>query len=164
VYCYARKSPTIGSNVFENSDILFAALYVPETSVNGYKATDPWSGFGTILALSGEYPDVPGKTKCATPAIEYENGKLSFSCETEGVEYVYSTSSPSTIEKSGSDVSLPKIITVSVYATKEGYEDSDVATKEIEVSGGSTAKKGDVNEDGQVNGTDIQEVINIIIN
>jgi hypothetical protein len=35
---------------------------------------------------------------------------------------------------------------------------------EIEVGGGSTAKKGDVNDDGKVNGTDIQEVINIIVN
>ncbi len=58
---------------------------------------------------------------------------------------------------------MPTTYKVTVYATKSGYEDSDVATKEIEVSGGSTAKKGDVNEDGNVNGTDIQEVINIIV-
>jgi hypothetical protein len=58
---------------------------------------------------------------------------------------------------------MPEKLQVTVYATKEGYEDSDVATKEIEVSGGSTAKKGDVNEDGIVNGTDIQEIINIIV-
>ena len=36
---------------------------------------------------------------------------------------------------------------------------ADVATKEITVG-----IKGDVNEDGTVNGTDIQEVINIIVN
>ena len=38
-----------------------------------------------------------------------------------------------------------------------------VATKEINV-GGTMGIKGDVNEDGTVNGTDIQEVINIIVN
>ena len=35
---------------------------------------------------------------------------------------------------------------------------------EIEVGGGSTAKKADVNDDGKVNGTDIQELINVIVN
>ena len=41
----------------------------------------------------------------------------------------------------------------------------DASTKsgeEINV-GGENGIKGDVNEDGEVNGTDIQEVINIIV-
>ena len=48
-------------------------------------------------------------------------------------------------------------------AKKEGYEPSDTITYEIDprVLMGII---GDVNNDGKVNGTDIQEVINIIVN
>ena len=43
----------MGTNAFANSGIQFATLYVPEASLNGYKVTEPWSGFGDIKALSG---------------------------------------------------------------------------------------------------------------
>ena len=107
--------------------------------------------------------DTPETQKCSTPTITYENGKLTFDCETEGVEYVSSITPPSAFNSGSKTVSMPTTYKVTVYATKEGYENSDVATKEINV-GGTMGIKGDVNEDGQVNGTDIQEVINIIVN
>lgn len=100
--------------------------------------------------------------KCATPTISFVNGKLEFSCETEGVEFVAKVTCPDAGEYEGSSIPLTSAYIVTVYAKKDGYEDSDVATKEITV-GGSTGIKGDVNEDGTVNGTDIQEVINIIV-
>ena len=160
VYCYAENEPSTSSDAFKDSYVDYATLYVPEASVAVYKAAEPWSGFGTIKTLSGEIPVTP---KCATPTISYVDGKLTFDCETEGVEYVSSITPPSAFNSGSKTVSMPTTYKVTVYATKDGYEDSDVATKEIEVSGGSTAKKGDVNEDGNVNGTDIQEVINIIV-
>ena len=49
------------------------------------------------------------------------------------------------------------------FERKEGYEDSETKSAVISV-GGAVGKKGDVNMDGIVNGTDIQEVINIIVN
>jgi hypothetical protein len=160
VYCYARKSPTMGTDAFANSGIQFATLYVPEASLNGYKVTEPWSGFGDIKTLSGDYPI----QKCSTPTISYVDGKLTFSCDTEGATCQYSITDTDIKAGSGNEVQLTTTYKVTVYATKDGYENSDIVTQEINVSGGSTAKKGDVNEDGQVNGTDIQEVINIIVN
>ena len=56
----------------------------------------------------------------------------------------------------GDEAAIPQTLIIGVYATKEGYEDSEVATMEINL-------RGDVNTDGIVNGTDIQEVINIIV-
>ena len=104
-----------------------------------------------------------GLGKCATPIISFVDGKLIFDCETEGVKYVSNITPPSAYSSDNDEVGLRTTYIVSVYAKKEGYENSEVATKEIELGGGSTAKKGDVNEDGTVNGTDIQEVINVII-
>ena len=37
--------------IFSNTPINEATLYVPEASLNSYKTTLPWSGFGTILAI-----------------------------------------------------------------------------------------------------------------
>ena len=87
---------------------------------------------------------------------------MTFSCETEGVEFVTKVTSSDSGDYEGTSVSFSNQYIVNVYAKKDGYKNSDVATEEITV-GGSTAKKGDVNEDGTVNGTDIQEVINIIV-
>ena len=164
VYCYARKSPKMGTKVFDNSGIQYATLYVPEASIKGYGITDPWSGFGDIKALSGEYPEIPEITKCATPTILYENGKLSFSCETEGVRFVCNFSTPSESYEEGVAVNMPNKLQVSVYAKKDGYENSDVATKDINVSGGASGLRGDVNNDGQVGMPDAMFIVNKILN
>ncbi len=161
VYCYAENVPSTSSDAFKDSHVDYATLYVPEASVAVYKAAEPWSGFGTIKTLSGEIPVTP---KCATPTISYENGKLTFSCETEGATCQYSITDTDIKAGSGNEVQLTTTYKVTVYATKDGYENSDEATLEINVSGGTSGIRGDVNEDGQVNGTDIQEVINIIVN
>ena len=108
---------------------------------------------------AGSEPEV---MKCATPIIGFFGGKLIFRCETEDARYVCKVSDIE-FETDGTGVSLPSKITISVYAKKDGYEDSDTISHEIDprVLMGII---GDVNEDGTVNGTDIQEVINIIVN
>ena len=99
------------------------------------------------------------KEKCATPVIVNVDGKLMLTCETEDVEYACNLG----FKNDGNILSLPKTVTISIYATKEGYEPSDVLTKEIDLKV-LLGIIGDVNNDGIVNGTDIQEVINIIVN
>ena len=149
---------TFSLNTFNN-----ATLYVPVGTIEKYKATTGWKDFVFIEEGAGG-GDTPETQKCATPTISYENGKLKFSCDTEGATFQYSITDTDIKAGSGNEVQLTTTYKVTVYATKDGYENSDVATKDINVGGGSTAKKGDVNEDGTVNGTDIQEVINIIVN
>ena len=107
----------------------------------------------------------PDTLKCAQPVINYEDGKVTFSCETEDVEFHYNCYAIYRANGEGDEieVSQQQYIRIDVYASKEGYEDSETKSAVISV-GGAVGKKGDVNMDGIVNGTDIQEVINIIVN
>lgn len=131
VYCYAVNIPHMldnlnrpVTNAFDGSYPEYATLHVPDESLQAYKETEPWSNFGTIVGLSG------GSTKCATPTISYDNDnkKLTFGCETEGVEYVYSIKDTDIKQGYDAEVTLTATYEISVYATKAGYESSDKAT------------------------------------
>ena len=167
VYCYAENVPNTYSDAFQDSYIGFATLHVPGASVNLYKSTAPWSEFGTILGTDGSepiIPDTPVTQKCATPTINYANGKLSFSCETEDVEFVSEITSADFNLFNSKNVSLTGKYTVTVYATKAGYYNSDTVTKEIDVAGtGGSGVPGDVNGDGVVDAADVVKVTNIIM-
>ena len=105
---------------------------------------------------------IPGgvENKCATPTIAFVNGELTFSCETEGVEYAYEITCADVKKGNASKVTISGKYNVSVYATKEGYEDSDVATMEFTL--GSNGAVCDVNGDGKVDVVDIVALIKII--
>ena len=164
VYCYAESVPSTESDAFTNSAIKYATLHVPTASIDAYKAAAPWSGFKTFMGLDGTLPDNPTEEtkKCATPTISLVDGELQFSCETEGVEYVSEVSFVDGKQYFGSKVSLTGVYKVSVYATKSGYENSDVATAEFTMSSGSGIK-GDVNGDGKVDVSDVVGTANIIL-
>ena len=115
------------TNAFDGSMIEHATLHVPDESLQAYKETEPWSKFGTIVGLSGGTLETP---KCATPTISYDddNKKLTFGCETEGVEYVYSITDTDIKQGYDAEVTLTATYEISVYATKAGYDNSNVAT------------------------------------
>jgi len=52
VTCLAESVPSTRSSAFTSSPIKIATLHVPETAIDDYKATAPWSKFGTIVALT----------------------------------------------------------------------------------------------------------------
>ena len=133
VYCYAENVPAMRdyynnnpcTSAFEGSIIEYATLYVPASAYEAYRTTEPWSQFGTIKTLEG---DTPETKKCATPSISYGGKKLMFVCDTEGVEFV-SEIKDADIKKFYDDrITLTATYEISVYATKAGYENSDVAT------------------------------------
>ena len=139
--------PFAYSNTFSNYS---ATLKVPEEGKDAYLAHDVWSKFEEIQTLE----------KCATPTIKYIGGKLLFECETEGVEFVYSITTPANAtNQTGNNVDMPHTNIVSVYAKKEGYLNSDVATENIDVRG----IQGDTNRDGVVTVADAVGVVNIIL-
>lgn len=126
VYCYAETVPSTASDAFAESYIEQTSLHVPEASLENYKNTEPWSSFGKKVGLSGG-----GGTKtpkCATPTISYQNGKLSFKCSTDGVEFVTDITDTDIKKHYDATISLTATYNISVYATKTGYENSDVAT------------------------------------
>ncbi len=123
VYCYAEKVPSTNSDAYVDSYIEYATLHVPAASVEQYKATAPWSNFGTIVATDGT---TPTPEKCATPTISYSKGELTFSCDTEGAEFVSKITDADIKDYFTSSISLSVTYNISVYATKAGYENSDI--------------------------------------
>ena len=117
----AETPPFAYDNTFSNYEI---ELCVPEKSVEAYQKTNPWSKFKTFKNLTGDDFEVK---VCATPAIDYLNGKISFASETEGVEFVSSITDSDIKNYSTADIELTVTYNISVYATKEGYKDSEVA-------------------------------------
>ena len=109
---------------------------------------------------AGEQTGEQTDKKCSTPTIAFVDGELVFSCETEDVEYVYEITSEDVKMGNASKVTIGGKYHVSVYATKVGYEDSDVVTKDIELSAGAV---GDVNGDGVIDVSDYIGVANIIL-
>ena len=132
VYCYAEKIPdmitrwgSLCTNAFQNSYIEYSTLHVPQSAIEDYRNTEPWSGFGTIVSIDGEEPS---EQRCAKPTIIYQNGKLSFRSETEGVDFVSEIKNADIKKHYTSDIELTATYNISVYATKSGYYDSDIAT------------------------------------
>ena len=126
VYCLAENVPNTNSDAFSESYIDYATLHVPDASVDSYKATAPWSGFKVVVGLNGETPDEP--EKCATPTISYQDGKLTFTCATEGAEFVSEITDADIKKHYDASISLTATYNISVFAMKTGYDNSDVAT------------------------------------
>lgn len=66
--------------------------------------------------------------KCAKPTISYAAGKLKFSCETEGVKFISAINNNDIKTYDTEEVDLSVTYTISVYATKDDYENSELAT------------------------------------
>ena len=165
VKTFITEPYSISKNVFPNEVYRQSPLYIPVGTESLYSRFDGWREFLKIEEMDeSEQPETPGAEKCATPTISYENGKLSFSCETEDVEFVSDIKSADISKFYSKDVSLTGKYTVTVYATKAGFDNSDTATKEIDISGtGGSGIPGDVNGDGVVNAADVVKVTNIIM-
>ena len=128
-----EEPPYLYPNVFGSQDLSNATLYVPESKVEYYQTTEPWSNFGKVLTLSGETPAEP--KKCATPSISYSDGKLQFSCETEGAKCNYTVSCPDAASGETStennSLTLNAYYDITCYAKAEGFANSDVATAKL---------------------------------
>ncbi|MBR5594408.1 MAG: leucine-rich repeat domain-containing protein [Bacteroidaceae bacterium] len=121
VYCLATSVPSTYSDAFNESYPEYMTLHVPEEAINSYKATAPWSSFGTVVTLDGT--ETP---KCATPTVSYSDGKLLFECETEGAEFITDVTCSDIKKFYDSEIAFSATYNISVYATATGYENSDI--------------------------------------
>ena len=140
-----EEPPYLYPNVFGTQDLSKATLYVPENKTEYYKTTEPWSKFGKILTLSGDTPE--GSQKCATPSISYSDGKLQFSCETEGAKCYYTLNNSDvktgeTLAESN-NVNLSACYDITCYAKAEGFVNSDIATAKLYWLTSSGSLEGD---------------------
>ena len=155
VFCYAEEVPETDRTAFENSYIDYVMLHVPAGSVDKYKAVGPWKDFKDVVAIAAT-----GDERCATPTIKFDNGKVSFACETEGVKFRYQITNADVKSSDGAEVELGGVYNVRVYALKEGLRDSEAATMEIKLP----TVKGDLNDDRMVDVKDHVVLSNIIMN
>ena len=130
VYCYAEKVPTTDENAFLDALIEYTTLHIPAIALNEYKETEPWKGFEKFVVIEGTETK-----KCATPNISYQEGKLIFTCETEGAECYYTLKSsdfkPSnTIVENGS-IGLSACYDITSYAVSVDCVKSDTATAKL---------------------------------
>ena len=119
-----------------------ATLYVPQGTIDKYQATEGWNQFLHIEELNSS-------NMCATPTISYKNGKLSCNCETEGAICHTTITNEDIKSFDDNEIDLTVTYNISVYATKDGYFDSDVANATlcwIEVNPQNEGITTDVNQ------------------
>ena len=155
VYCSAENVPSAEATAFY--ELHNISLHVPYASRDAYKTTIPWNVFKSYLVLSST--DTQESTKCSKPKISLVDGKVTFDCETSYVTYHWSISSPSGTNGNSYNMSMGLLpITIYVYATKDGYQNSEVATYKF------SGLVGDVDGDGLVNVADHVKLSEIIMN
>ena len=126
----ANTPPECGSQALDDINKWNCTLTVPAGHLSAYQTADQWKEFFFVTEGEGggDTPVNPEAKKCATPVIYYSNGKLAFESETEDA-VCQSTITDSDIKSySSNTIQLGVTYNISVYATKPGYEDSDVAT------------------------------------
>ena len=164
----AVTPPTCGNQALDDINKWDCQLFVPEGTLAAYQAADQWKDFffaqeGTGTA-NGDTPVMPEDKKCEKPTISYVDGKLTFSCATEGASIKYEITDVDIKRGNETEVELTQTYRVSAYAIKAGYENSDVATKDIKFGAGSAAGlKGDVNGDGAVDIADAVKIVNFVV-
>lgn len=76
------------------------------------------------VTITGTFVAIP---KCATPIIKYENGQLSFTCETEDAEFISEITDTDVTQHNSATISLTTTYNISVYAKAPNHAVSDTA-------------------------------------
>ena len=116
----------ISGSVFSINTFNNATLYVPTGTVDKYKETNGWYSFLFMEEVSGD--SNPTTNKCENPTIRYSNGKLLFESATEGAICQSTITDSDITSYSGNEIQLGVTYNISVYATAEGYDNSDTVT------------------------------------
>jgi hypothetical protein len=126
----AVNPPACGEQALDDINKWECKLIVPKGCMVAYHAADQWKDF--FFTEEGEEVINSGTgesdKKCATPTISYHNGKLTFDCATEGVEFQSTITDSDITSYNSNEIQLGVTYIISVYAIKAGYENSDVAT------------------------------------
>ena len=122
VYITAEIPPSCGTMPFFQSG-KERTLYVPSGCVERYSLSPAWREFEFIIEMQ-EFSN----KKCEMPTISYTNNELVFYSETEGVSFISSITDTDIKTYSNNRIELSLTYNITVYAKKNGYEDSDIAT------------------------------------
>ena len=119
VYCPADSLPVTRIAAFTGMSYKQATLYVPQSSLEAYRNTSPWSLFGAFVPL-GSYET----EQCASPTIAYQEGKLIFTSQTKGAVCVTDITDNDITRHYGSEIPLSVTYTIRAVAKCIGYKDS----------------------------------------
>lgn len=122
IYLAGTIPPTVDKYNFENINYSNAVLYVPKGTLDQYKTSDVWKDFWDIQENSGE------EKKCAKPTINYINGELLISCNTEGAVFVTNIANNDITTHYTNKIQLTVSYEISTYATATDYKNSDITT------------------------------------
>lgn len=156
-YYYATELPAYtGTDLFDHY-IYNATLHVPSAVINDFRNSSPWTSFGEIVPTDEDV--IP---QCEAPTISYQGGELEFTCATEDaqIHYEIGGTQASSGSTEGGKVTISTHITVTAYATANGYLRSETVEYQLPFNPGL---RGDVNQDGEVNVADALEVSRIIL-
>ena len=123
----------VDGEVYKNYTVAYGSTIAPEPepTKKGYT----FSGWSEIpdnmpandVTVTGTFTkDILGT--CATPTISYANGKLTYKCETEDAVCQSTITDTDIASYSGNEVDLTVTYTITVYATREGYANSNTIT------------------------------------
>ena len=166
--------PTCKNNAFDGIDKSTCKLIIPDGTLTDYQSAAQWKEF--LFVEEKEFGDDAGKEQCATPTIAFADGKLAFVTATEDAECVWTLTRSGGNSGRGTTIEAPSVFELTVYATKEGWKNSDHATAllvwgDAEVEGDNVIRLGgaggvnyDLNNDGFINTVDVVTLVNIIMN
>ena len=156
---------TVDGEVYKSYQLKPGSTIIPEPAPQ--KEGHTFSGWSEIpeempandVTITGTFTMDP-LGKCEAPTISIINGKAVFACKTDGVTYHYDIKHLDVNSGLGNDVKLTNTYRISVYTSKEGYEDSETTTEDIRFYIG---KKGDIDGNGVVDAADVVLTTNIIM-
>lgn len=123
--------PACGDQALDDINKWSCTLVVPTGSKEAYQAANQWKEFFFIEEGEGggnPEPINPETKKCAKPTIYYSNGKLTFESATAGAICESTITDADINSYTGNEVQLGVTYRITVKATRDGYEDSDIAT------------------------------------
>ena len=130
---------TVTPDYADNTSVTWSSSNEEVASVdaNG-NVTAKAEGTATITATANDASGVSASCvvtvneiilgKCATPIISYADGQVSVTCETEDAKVVTTVANVDDGTYEEIEFSLTPTYTITAYATKAQYENSDVAT------------------------------------
>ncbi len=148
VCCYVNEVPSTNINTFDGSCIKYATLHVPANSVEAYKSTDPWSNFGTIVAI-----EVPKHTLTYTvdgttyKTYIIEEGET-VSVEAEPTKEGYTFSGWSEIPETmpANDVTITGTFTINKYKLTYTLDGEEYKSTEVNYGTAITPEDAPVKE------------------
>ena len=105
-------------------------IYVPQEALQTYK---DYFGSDYLYIYPYEFKKEDGSVteQCAIPTIKYIDGKLRFDSSTDGARYHYTIADADIVKDAycaEGEVNLSATYNISVYATADGYKQSEKAT------------------------------------